>query len=207
MPQKHLKPQQVLDYLEGKLTPLAHTSVEEHLAQGCPSCTELTRWWQAALHDLAGARTSTVSAPSNAVAKAIAIFAAPRQTEYIAARSLFTAALVFDSLRRPALAGVRGVTTSIQQVYRAENHFIELGMERQPAGNWSMIGVMIAPESEPVHRINGARLTNTDGNSAEVDWSNMEFYAAGIPAGSYELHLDFENCTVVVSDLKVGEAL
>ncbi len=207
MPQKHLKPQQVLDYLEGKHSPLAHASVQAHLAQGCESCNELSRWWQAALQDLAVVGTSTVSAPSNVIARAVDIFTTSSRVQASSPRSLFTAALVFDSLRRPALAGVRGVTTSIQQVYRAEDHFIELGMERQAAGNWALIGVMIPPDNEPLHGINRVALVGHNGASPVVDWSNMEFYATGLTPGDYDLHLDFDSCTVNVPDVHVGDTL
>ncbi len=207
MPQKHLTQLQVLDYLEGKLSPPAHASVEIHLAGGCKSCNELHSWWVEALHDIVAAGTSTVSAPAQAILQAKAIFTTARPRQVAAPRKVFTASMIFDSRLRPAMVGVRGAAASIQQVYRTEDHFVELGMERQPAGKWSLIGVMIPPESSSSLVIDRAVLIEKSGTITAVNWNSLEFYVADIAPGHYELRLEFDSCTVQVQNVQVGDNL
>ncbi len=123
---KHFTPEQWADFARGLVGKKDKSLMQNHLEE-CKECEkEASLWWrvvQTARHQ------TTVEPSEGAVRYAKAIFAANRPSEQ--ARESF-AQLLFDSMKTPALAGVRSATTGPRQMlFGLGDHRIDLRMEPQ----------------------------------------------------------------------------
>ncbi len=207
MLRKHLTQLQILDYLEGKLSPQQIAWLEEHLANGCTPCSEKVAWWRNVLQQVhASGELTAASAPQNALIRAKNIMHESK-TALQALMQLRQARLVFDSRSALLAAGARGSAHAIQQTYQLDQYTIEIGMERQRSGNWSVMGVLLAggrAASEPLTR---AELFLPNGYGLQMSSSQMEFYADSVPRGSYIMLLQHDGNQVQIAPLQVGEEL
>ena len=122
----HFSEEAWLDFARGQAAQ-ATEAMARHLAAPCLRCADSLRLWRAAV-DHAPALPAYLP-PEGAVRAVKASFAALRPAP-APSRAARAAALVFDSLRQPALAGVRAAGTSARQMmYRFGPYLVRISLE------------------------------------------------------------------------------
>jgi hypothetical protein len=118
-----------------------------HLAEPCTRCVAAVDLWQAAVRHAAA--EPAYAPPAAAVRAVRATFAAtaPQRAVSKIARA---AALVFDSFRQPALAGVRAAGPSPRQMlFRIGPYLVRLTLEpAADSGRFALVGQVLR-EGEP----------------------------------------------------------
>ena len=118
-----------------------------HLDSGCERCAQTLGLWTAVV-GLAGEEGS-YQPPADVLARAKARFALHRPPGLLE-RAARTAALVFDSFRQPALAGVRAAGGSPRQMlYRAGRFAIRLQLEQAADSDRLTVVGQILDETHP----------------------------------------------------------
>ena len=142
--------------------------MQQHLQAGCEPCAETLGFW-AAVVDLAG-REASYQAPDDVVARMKERFALHRPAGLLE-RAARSAALVFDSFRQPALAGIRaGGSSPRQMLYKAGRFAIRLEVDRdRDPGRVSVVG-QIVDESAPQNALPDVPVLLT-GGEGPVDWT------------------------------------
>src|ERR1051325_1393787 len=97
--------EQVIDYLDGKLTPAEAGRISAHLSGDCAACAE-TRTWYERVREVA-ASDNTVEPPAWVFKRSPRIFDTARRPRLVERIGEAVARLVFDSFARPQLAGIR----------------------------------------------------------------------------------------------------
>src|ERR1044071_9416118 len=102
--------EQVIDYLDGKLTPAEAAPVAAHLTTDCAACAE-TRTWYERLRAVT-ASDDSVAPPTWVFKQAVRLFETTRRPRLAERLGDAIARLVFDSFARPQLAGIRSAETA-----------------------------------------------------------------------------------------------
>src|SRR5262245_17206218 len=98
--------EQLLDYIDGRLDLVVADAVSTHISSGCGRCDEGRRWYQQI--KFIAASDDSVEPPPWVLNRALKALSAPRTATTVSRQvRRVVASLVFDSLRRPALAGAR----------------------------------------------------------------------------------------------------
>src|SRR5687768_4380964 len=128
----HFSEEAWLDFARGQAAQ-AKGAMERHLAAPCLRCAESLRLWRAVV-DHAAALAADL--PPDAAVRAVkASFAAHRPAP-APSRAARAAALVFDSLLQPALAGVRAAGTPARQMmYRFGPYLVRISLEKAPGAD------------------------------------------------------------------------
>jgi anti-sigma factor RsiW len=123
---KHCGTEEWVDFVNGALSPERRREMQKHLDSGCRKCSKMVELWQLVRH--AAKRESEHEVPESAVRHVRNAFAITQSLK--GARPFQIPRLVFDSLWRPAAAGVRSTTTTLRQViYKAGDVAIEMQLE------------------------------------------------------------------------------
>ena len=110
---------------------LENAALQSHLARGCKDCAAALHVWQR-VQSMAAAE-SNYRPPEYAIRMVKMEFAA-RQSRDAGENS--DANLVFDTVLRPVLAGVRSAAAAARQmVYEAEGFTVDLRFDRKPHSN------------------------------------------------------------------------
>jgi hypothetical protein len=123
---KHGGTEEWVDFVNGALSPERKREMQKHLDSRCRKCSKMVELWQLVRH--AAKRESEHEVPESAVRHVRNAFAMTQSLK--GARPFEIPRLVFDSLWRPAAAGVRSTTTTLRQViYKAGDVAIEMQLE------------------------------------------------------------------------------
>jgi anti-sigma factor RsiW len=123
---KHCSTEEWVDFVNGALSPERKREMQKHLDSRCRECSKMVELWQLVRH--AAKRESEHEVPESAVRHVRNAFAMTHS--FKGARPFQIPRLVFDSLWRPAAAGVRSTTTTLRQViYKAGDVAIEMQLE------------------------------------------------------------------------------
>jgi hypothetical protein len=143
---RHYSEEAWLDYARQQAGSAA-PEMARHLAEPCARCVATVDFWQAAVRHAAA--EPAYAPPEAAVRTVRATFAtaAPRPATSKVARA---AALVFDSFRQPALAGVRAAGPSPRQMlFRIGPYLVRLTLEpAADSGRFALVGQVLR-EGEP----------------------------------------------------------
>lgn len=199
--------EQVIDYLDGKLTAVDAGRVAAHLAGDCTACAE-TRTWYERVREVA-ASDNTVAPPAWVFKRATRIFDTarrPRLTERIGAA---VARLVFDSFARPQLAGIRSTETANRQLlYRADDYSIDLQVAPTDEARGDLIGQVLREGEETFVSVANRRLSIARGDepvySAVTD-ERGEFRISNVDYGTYDLHINVADGRIMISELPVTQ--
>lgn len=138
----------LLNYLDGKLADADAARVAAHLNGDdgdCPRCAA-ERQWYTEVRRIA-ATDETVEPPAWVMKRALRIFETqrPHLLEQVVGRVKDGfAALVFDSLARPAVAGVRATETANRQLlYRAGDYSLDLQIAPAAASGVELLGQVL----------------------------------------------------------------
>lgn len=199
--------EQVIDYVDGRLTPAAAERVAAHLASDCAACAE-TRSWYEQVRAVA-ASDDTVAPPAWVFKQAVRIFDTARRPRLVERVGEALARLVFDSLARPQLAGVRSTETMHRQLlYRAGDYSIDLQVA--PAGHerGSLIGQVLREgeatfESAAHLRLELLRAGESVRSTVTDDMG--EFKISDVDYGNYNLRIELAEGQITVPDVPVTE--
>lgn len=190
----HLSPETALDLIEGRLQQQQQIFWNQHI-QACSGCKQdLGRWREFGI-DLK--RSHLQSAPQQDLEKAIHTFPSQPQSAGLKIRQVL-AAMIFDSLVEPALAGARGAAAEARQlVLRAEEFDIHVKIWGEPEHK-QMLGQLLPRtgqsfvQSARFHLLrNGERLETTATDETG------EFRFTNVPDGDLSLQIDLPNLTVI----------
>lgn len=154
--------------------------IKAHLAAGCLNCKSTSHFWDR-VQTMAVAERAYL-APENLVHLARLEFTAKQEFQ---SETWSLASVLFDSLSRPLLAGVRSsAATARQVVYEAEGLTVDLRFDVVvPSGKVSAVG-QILDSQMPHERLTGAPV---------VVWTEEGQLVATTTANAYgEFQLEFE---------------
>lgn len=104
--------------------------MQSHLDQGCERCQELSETWRKVIETTR--REPACRPPEGAVRAVKAAFTPEKRWGWLRQMARM-AQLIFDTTREPAVAAVRGSTSSARQLmHRAEPFIIDLRLESEP---------------------------------------------------------------------------
>jgi hypothetical protein len=197
--------ERIIDYLDGSLTTQDVERVEVHLSAGCRSCLETRDWYRNVRQ--AAANDDTIEPPAWVLKRAVRIFEAKRRPSLSERVGQAVASLVFDSLARPALSGVRSTeTTNRQLLYRASDYSIDLQIA--PSGTGAdLIGQVLREGETAFESVANLhlRLMGEHTYSATTD-AMGEFVIRGIKQGIYDLHIELGPGGVIIPGLQLSQS-
>ncbi|HST23625.1 MAG TPA: zf-HC2 domain-containing protein [Blastocatellia bacterium] len=201
--------EQLVDYLDNRLTEAESAPVRSHLATDCQTCAE-TRAWYASVHAIT-ASDESIEPPTWVVKRAVRIFETqhnrPRLVERIGQA---VASLVFDSFARPAVSGVRSTeTTNRQLLYRAGDYSIDLQVAPSDQSRADLIGQVLREGETTFESVSGLRLEIA--RSGKPSYSTVtdamgEFKISAMDCGMYDLRVELSEGSITVPQLPVTQS-
>jgi hypothetical protein len=176
---KHFRDEDWLDYLRGLSAPSQRAAMEQTLKEGCERCQKLFHFWRATIE--VGVRVAGEKVPDEAVGIAAAAFATRCRIFRVQATAR-KARTLFDSLLRPAVAGVRGSEgRSRRLVKRSGRWIVDLRMENASNGHISIAG----------HVLQGGEWTGMPSVKEVTVMEGTEIVARTSANQFNEFHLEF----------------
>lgn len=197
----------LLDYLDGRLDRAAADAVSAHLVLGCSQCDGDREWYQQV--KLIASSDDSIEPPSWVLKRALRVFDTPRERISLAGRvGRVVAALVFDSLRQPAIAGARSSGVEGRQLlYRAEDYSIDVQVAPVDQGSAELTGQILREGEAMFESVGGLRLDLiNEGRKTFTAVTNErgEFSIAGVDFGSYDLQVDVNEASITIVGLPIG---
>jgi hypothetical protein len=125
---KHFQAEEWADLVRDVASAEAARAMQEHLHDGCQACQAIVDGFRAVVE--VSAREANCEPPDHVVRSVKALLALARPQK----RTL--AALVFDSLRQPVLAGVRSAGAAARQiVFKSGDVVVDLKLDPIPGSN------------------------------------------------------------------------
>src|SRR5262245_1628675 len=199
--------EKLIEYLDGQLAASGAGAVAAHLAAGCSQCHEDRAWYQQ-VKQLA--KTDDSSEPPPWILKrAVKAFDARRARASVAGqiRSVI-ASLVFDSLRRPALAGVRSSGAEGRQLlYHADDYSIDLHVALPDQVHADLTGQILREGEVMFKSVAGLPLELLrDGGTvlSTITNDSGEFRVESIDPVNYDLRIDISELSITIVGLPVA---
>src|SRR5687768_4504142 len=105
----------LIAYVDGEMAAAASQALVTHLASGCATCAASRAWYESV--KAIAASDDTKDVPRWVLHRALKLFETqPLRGSAVERFSHLIASLVFDSLRRPALAGARALAAADRQL-------------------------------------------------------------------------------------------
>jgi hypothetical protein len=201
--------ERLIDHLDGRLTGAEAARLSAHLATGCQTCAD-TRNWYENLKALV-ASDDSCEPPPWVLKRAIRMFeierARPRLVERVGQK---IAALIFDSLTRPAVAGVRSTETANRQLlYRAGDYSIDLQVAPSDQSRADLIGQILKEGETAFQSVAGLALSlsRKDETVCSIVTNEMgEFKIKAIQQGEYDLSVVTPEGVISVYDLPIAHS-
>lgn len=201
--------ERLIDYLDNRLSETEAAGVAAHLSASCADCAESRDWYQQVRKVAAG--DDTVAPPLWVFKRAVRIFDTPRDRPKVTARlGQAIAALVFDSLARPALAGVRSSETANRQLlYRAGDYSIDLQVAPSEGTHADLIGQVLKQGDPTFESVAGLEFGIARGGQAVISAVTNEmgeFKVSSIEPGLYDLRVELPEGSITIADLPLLES-
>ncbi len=159
----HFSPADWIDFTRGLLSGPESAALQSHLDQGCEECLKSWNVWRS-VHECLSPETQ-YRPPDQALKYVRAAYVADRPWKWLVEAARW-AELVFDSLRQPAPAPVRGSTSLGRQlVHEAEPFVIDVRLETDAKRNRILlIGQILDSEhpNEPMRGVDILLLNSED---------------------------------------------
>lgn len=142
----HFSEEAWADFARGVNDPRASAAINQHLLRNCEECTNAAAVWAKFTAAVATDRTFAVSQDDLRIVQLqFEAFHRPQNFEWPLAN------IVFDSISRPVMAGVRSGTVSPRQVvYEAEGLTVDLRFDRtRRSSKVCVVGQVLAKGSAP----------------------------------------------------------
>jgi hypothetical protein len=199
--------ERLLDYLDGSLAESEAERIVSHLSTGCKECAASQNWY---LQTRSIAATDELVEPPAWVTKrAFRIFATqrPRLVERLGQA---IASLVFDSLARPAVAGVRSTeTTNRQLLYNAGDYSIDLQVAPSNQVRAELVGQILREGETSFESVANLKLElSREGKKLFDAFTNEmgEFTISGIEQGLYDLQIEIPEGRVIAPGIPIIQA-
>jgi hypothetical protein len=188
----------LLNYVDGRISGDERTGIEAHLSLPCSRCQVRVQRIGEVLQLMA--QDSTVTSPSPVLRRMLA--AIRRLTPN---RPRIPVQLVFDSWQHAPLAAMRGATTSQQLLFSAEG--VDIDLQVSPDSNGATVRGQILSNSENVAQPAPFIVLQAGEDitaSSETDKLG-QFVFRSVPAGTYDLHIEFEQNQLAIEGLQIGK--
>jgi len=201
--------ERLIDFLDNQLGRDEAARVSTHLATGCKPCLEARDWYERVRQITAS--DESIEPPSWVFKRAVRIFENPSSRPRLVERiGQAIASLVFDSLARPAIAGVRSAeTTNRQLLYRAGDYSIDLQLAPAEHQRADLIGQILKEGEAAFESVSGLRLEITRGSEPVFSTVSDEmggFKISGVDYGLYDLRIEVDDGSITVPGLQVSQS-
>jgi hypothetical protein len=199
---------QLIDYSDGRLGPDETALLASHLAAGCSDCAETLEWYR--LVRTTAARDELVTPPAWVLNRAFRILEQKVHRWNLAQRiAQGVATLVFDSLARPAMAGVRSTEASNRQLlFKSGDYSLDLRITQAGQEVCDVIGQLLKESDPGFDSVAGLKVEFTRGGETKLSAATDEigeFRITGVARGTYDLRIELLEGGLDVPDLSVGE--
>lgn len=201
--------ERLIDHLDGRLTGTEADRLSAHLTAGCHTCAETRNWYENL--KVVVAADDSCEPPPWVLKRAIRMFEAerarPRLVERVGQK---IAALLFDSLTRPAIAGVRSTETANRQLlYRAGDYSIDLQVAPSDQSRADLIGQVLKEGETAFQSVAGLALSlsREDETVCSAVTNEMgEFKIKAIQQGNYDLNVVTSEGLISVQGLPLAHS-
>ena len=194
----------LMDFLDGRLSEQPSNEIRSHLDSGCLRCSEDRRWYTRALEVSAG--DDSVAPPAWVLKRAQRVledaYARPTVVEKIAQAAI----LILDSLRQPSLAQARSATLDSRQLlYQAGEYSIDLRVEPASGSTALVVGQVLKERQLRFESVAGLSLQlHAAGNSYSTTTSDLgQFRFDDVTTGSYRLLLKTSDFEVTIDNVPI----
>jgi hypothetical protein len=200
--------ERLIDYLDGQLARAEADHIASHLVAGCADCADTRAWYERV--QAVTASDDSVNPPPWVLKRALRIFETERSRPRLVERiGQVLAHLVFDSLARPALAGVRSTETASRQLlYRAGDYSIDLQIAPSDESRANIAGQILKEGEAAFESVSGLGVRlNRKGESVYSTIADHmgEFALSGVDCGLYDLLVAIGKETVTIAGLSVEQ--
>jgi hypothetical protein len=192
------------DYVDGRLSPEAASTVEGHLQTACPRCAERLQWLRAVLPSLPEAMPDTAPVPSTQALENVHAMSRLLSSTRRPSGVIQHIAQLLTSVSQRTPVGARGESGSGSQVYETERHLVTLWSESAPENGTYLIGQVYEREGGPIVP-QAAELIKGDGTSRLARQDGTEFHLPFVEPGVYILLFALEGEEIILPRLQIGE--
>jgi len=201
--------EKMIDHLDGRLAATEASMIEQHLAAGCASCESIGEWYRRV--KAIAARDDSVEPPGWVLKRAIKAFMSHRDSYAADVPGQMAAVLVFDSLYRPEIAGVRSTDVADRQLlYSAGGYSVDLQVAWSGGSLVNLIGQILKEGEQGFESVFGLPLQLVRGgaNAASTITDAVgEFRIDGITQGEYDLYFEGRGRRIVIPRVPVSTSL
>jgi len=199
--------EQLVDLLDGRLAPAPAAAVERHVALGCLQCGEDVAWYGQV--KLVAASDDSVEPPPWVLKRAMRIFDSQRgATGIVSLAGRVIASLVFDSLRRPALAMSRSIGVEDRQLmYEAEPYSIDLQVASLDQARADLTGQILRRDELMFESVAGLSLELAGEGLpvlSTVTNDRGEFRVGALARGNYDLKIEARDVSITIIGLPIA---
>jgi hypothetical protein len=200
--------EELIDYADGRLAADREPLVTSHLTAGCSDCAGTLQWYE--IVRATTARDELVAPPRWLLNRAFRIFDQKVHRASIAQRiAQGVATLVFDSLARPATAGVRSTETSNRQLlFKSGEYSLDLRITQAGRSGCNVIGQLLKESDPGFDSVAGLRVVFAQAGETALSVATDEigeFKINGVACGRYDLRIELLEGGIGVLDLALGE--
>ena len=201
--------ERLIDHLDGCLTGSVGDRISAHLATGCRVCGE-TRTWYVSLKTIVTSDDSC-EPPPWVLKRAVRMFEAERARPHLVERVRNKiASLVFDSLTRPSVVGVRSTETANRQLlYRAGAYSIDLQVAPSDGSRADLTGQILKEGETAFQSVANLSLalSRKDQPVCTMITNEMgEFKIKSIQQGEYDLSVETPEGNISVQGLPIAHS-
>lgn len=201
--------EKMIDYLDGRLAATEASVIHDHLAVGCASCNSVSEWYRRV--KAIAARDDSVEPPGWVLNRAFKAFMAHRDSYASGVPGQMSAVLVFDSLYRTELAGIRSTGAADRQLlYSAGGYSIDLQMAQAGVSSVNLMGQILKEGEQSFESVVGLPLQLVKGGAAaasSITDAVGEFRIDGIICGEYDLYFEGRGRRIVIPGVPVSTTL
>jgi len=201
--------EKMIDHLDGRLSANEGSAIQEHLASGCSSCRSIRDWYQKV--KAIAARDDSVEPPGWVLKRAIKAFIARRDSYSTEVPDQMLAVLVFDSLYRTEMAGIRSAEVADRQLlYSAGGYSVDLQMAQASASAVNVIGQILKEGEQGFDSVFGLPLQLVKRGAtvaSTITDAVGEFRIDGIIRGDYDLYFEGRGRRIVIPGVPVSTTL
>lgn len=212
MTSNRIKYEQLIEYAAGQLSGDEHAKISAYVKAN-PTVAQTVAMYRQA--HLAVGTDESIAPPEQLVAKAKSIFTVQPQAPAISwldQLQQIIAELVFDSRVQPALAGIRGVGTTFQASYEAEQVSVDIEAEpiEESIGEsssqerWRVMGQIDMPESASNVAVAMIPTESTAAIAAKQTVTDEHgMFTVEVDAGNYDLLIRCGESVVVLNNIEI----
>jgi hypothetical protein len=201
--------EKIIDYLDGRLAAAEVSMIGDHLAAGCASCSSVGDWYRRV--KAIAAKDDSVEPPGWVLKRAFKAFMAHRDSYATGLPSQMSAVLVFDSLYRPEVAGIRSSALADRQLlYSAGGYSIDLQMAQADISSVNLMGQILKEGEQGFDSVVGVMLQLVRNGAAAASATTDEvgeFRINGIIPGEYDLYFEGRGRRIVIPGVPISTSL